>query len=141
MSQVAKNYPTRMQKEAVNHLVAHGGSLGAAMRAVGYSPETARSPQKLTESKGFKELCEEAGLTDELLLNALVNDINAKPANRVQELTLAAKLRGRLSEQSNGGTTNNIIVFGDGQSELIARRLLARRESSEKESGGLLNSN
>lgn len=117
------------------------GTIAQAMREAKYDETTIKNPKNLTESKGFKELCEEAGLTDELLLTALVDDIREKPKDRVAELRLAAQLRGRLSEQTNAGTTNNIIVFGDGQSELIARRLLARRESSEEASGGLLDSN
>lgn len=134
IGQVQKNYPTSRQKKAVDHLVEHGGSISSAMRAVGYSPETAKTPKKLTESKGFLELCEEAGLTDQFLLDALVSDIKEKPKNRVQELTLASRIKGLLKERDNGGTTNNIIVFGNEQSELVARRLLARSQPSEEES-------
>lgn len=43
------------QKKAVNELVANGGSIASAMRKAGYSPRTARTPKKMTETKSYKE--------------------------------------------------------------------------------------
>ncbi len=85
---------TMRQKMAVEALVANGGNVTAAMRKAGYTEATANTPQKLTESKGFEELCQEAGLTDDFILKALHDDIKQKPRRRSTELSLAADIRG-----------------------------------------------
>lgn len=47
-------------KKTVKYLVENGGaSISEAMRQGGYSPATAKTPQKLTESKGFQSLVDE----------------------------------------------------------------------------------
>jgi hypothetical protein len=69
------------------------------MREVGYSSNTAKTPQKLTNSVGFIELCEEKGLTDSLLIDALVEDIKTKKGNRKSELELGFKIKGRLVQK------------------------------------------
>lgn len=50
---------TERQKNAFDKVVENGGNVSSAMREVGYSEETAKTPQKLTESKGWIELMEE----------------------------------------------------------------------------------
>ncbi len=47
---------TLKQKLVLKKMVEFGGNMGKAMLAVGYSPAMAKNPQKLTESKGWKEL-------------------------------------------------------------------------------------
>lgn len=105
------------QRRAVDNLVENGGIISRAMQDAGYSPKTAKTPQKLTESKGFKEIMEEYGLTDELIIGSLVDDIKSKKRNRVAELTLAAKIKGLSVERhditSNGKTIGATIVFED----------------------------
>ena len=97
---------TVKQKLALDRIVENGGNVSKAMREVGYSANTAVTPQKLTESIGFKELCEEAGLTDKFLTDALVADIKAKEGNRKAELELGFKIRGRMNtEDEPKGTT------------------------------------
>lgn len=85
---------TLKQKLAVDKLVETRGSVSAAMRAAGYSEMTAKNPSKLTESNGFKELCESYGLTENLILQSLVEDIENKPQRRVGELSLGAEILG-----------------------------------------------
>lgn len=120
-------------------------SISAVMREVGYSEETASIPGKLTNSKGFQELLNDAGLTDEFLNDALYSDIKTKKGNRKAELELAYKLRGRLKEAgAPPGNTFNVIVT-DEQLSRIAGRLNGRGASdggtpSESESGGLRDS-
>jgi hypothetical protein len=58
---------TLKQKKAVKKLVENGGNVSKAMRDAGFSPETAKTPKKLTESKGFKDLMDEMGLDDATL--------------------------------------------------------------------------
>lgn len=43
------------REKAIKHLVENGGSIGNAMRKAGYSPKTAKTPKKLTNTKAFKE--------------------------------------------------------------------------------------
>ena len=92
---------TKRQKNALNKIVENGGNVSKAMRDAGYSKETAKSPSKLLDSKGFMQLMDELGLTDDLIVSALVEDISAKKGNRVAELGLAVKMRGRIIEKAD----------------------------------------
>lgn len=49
---------TKKQEKALAILVEAGGDMpvGKAMRQAGYSPATAKTPQKLTESEAYKKL-------------------------------------------------------------------------------------
>ena len=49
---------TEKQIAVAKNLVENGGSVSATMRKVGYSPNTAKTPSKLTESKAWPELME-----------------------------------------------------------------------------------
>lgn len=111
---------TRMQQLALEKMVENGGNVSRAMLDVGYAPNTAKTPQKLTESVGFIELCEEKGLTNDLLVNALVEDIKEKKGNRRAELELGFKIRGYLGPKINASHTVAVekisgmrIVFDD----------------------------
>lgn len=50
---------TTRQKMAAKEVVGNGGNVTKAMLKAGYSKNTANTPQKLTESKGWEELMEE----------------------------------------------------------------------------------
>lgn len=103
--------PTVKQKKAIEKTVINGGNISKGMVEAGYSPATANNPKNLTESKGFMELCEKVGLTNEMIAQALADDIKAKPKNRVPELSLAAKLKGlERSPIIPGMSTVNIIL-------------------------------
>lgn len=108
--------PTVKQQQAFEKVVENGGNVSRAMIDVNYSPNTAKTPQKLTESKGWKELCDEHGLTEDFLVNALVDDIREKPKNRKAELELGFKVIGKLSEKQEGNKTLILIVSGESAS-------------------------
>lgn len=91
--------PTLRQEKAFKEMVENGGKKGEAMVRVGYSVNTAKTPTKVTNSKGFQELCEAYGLTEELLVSSLVSDIKTKKKNRKAELELGFKIKGRLTER------------------------------------------
>ena len=57
---------TIKQKTAVKIAVENGGNISKAMREAKYSPETAKNPSKLTESKGWQELMKQH-LPDKLI--------------------------------------------------------------------------
>jgi hypothetical protein len=58
--------PTLRQKRAFNAMVENGGNKGKALIDSGYSPATAKTPKKVTETKGWKIL-EQDYLGDQLL--------------------------------------------------------------------------
>lgn len=104
---------TIKQEKALERMVENGGNVSKAMRDVGYSENTAKTPQKLTKSLGFTELCEEKGLTDGLLINALVEDIKNKKGNRRAELELGFKIRGRLVQKLNLSENKPLSIMFD----------------------------
>ena len=85
---------TQKQKAAIQKMAENGGNVSKAMREVGYTDITAKTPKKLTESKGFKALCDKYGLTDSLIVESLVQDIKLKPQKRSPELALGADILG-----------------------------------------------
>lgn len=105
---------TFKQREAAKILSENVGKpLGQIMREVGYSEITSLTPQRLTDSVGFKEACEQFGLTNELILSALTEDIKNKKGNRKGELELGAKIKGMLVERSENKNTNLNISLSD----------------------------
>lgn len=68
--------------------------VGQLLETVGYSKNSAEMPTRVTESKGVKKALAELGLTEELVTNALVEDIEKKPQKRLGELNLAAEILG-----------------------------------------------
>jgi len=102
--------PTSKQRKAVEKIVENrGNSISGAMREAGYEFKTAKNPKNLTESKGYKEVLEEYGLTEGLIVTSLVEDIKKKPQNRTSELQLASKLKGMLIEKTDHTTNGKEI--------------------------------
>lgn len=87
---------TIRQKKAAKLIATNPGKpLKEIMIEAGYSENSAHNPrQALLSKKGFLQICDDYGLTDELILTSLVEDIKGKPGRRVQELTLGADIRG-----------------------------------------------
>lgn len=111
-----KSYQTKpsiKQKKAILNMVENGGNVSKAMIQAGYSENTAKTPQKLTGSKGFIALANQLGLTDGMIAQALAEDIKSKPGNRVAELALASKLKGLQVDRSESVTVSDIrVIFG-----------------------------
>lgn len=104
---------TKKQKKAVDNLVENGGNVSKAMKDAGYSEATAKTPQKLTKSDGYKELMD-AYLPDDMLLRALADDIEKKEANRKPELELAFKIKGKMVDKhdhTSGGEALKTIII------------------------------
>ena len=123
---------TIRQKRAFEKIVENGGIVSKGMRDAKYSPETAKTPSKLTDSKGFKELCKEYGLTDQLLLTALVEDIKGKKKNRKPELELGFKIKGRLTEHFDVMTGGKKFNLTTEQVKTIAKRTIDDDKSESK---------
>ena len=121
---------TLKQKKALAKIIENRGNVSKAMREVGYRPATAVNPKNLTDSDGFQELCNDYGLTNDLLIKSLVSDIKKKPKNRKPELELGFKVKGHLKDNEKPGDTYNTIVFTGEQAARIARRILTHRPAS-----------
>lgn len=105
--------PTLKQQAAFDKVIENRGNVSRAMLEVGYDPTTAKNPKNLTTSKGWKQLCDEHGLTEDFLVDALVEDIEKKPQNRKAELELGFKVLGRLTERPEGNKTLILMVSGE----------------------------
>lgn len=110
---MARKAPSIKQIRTAALLQTNGGKIGKAMRDAGYSPATAKNPKVLLARPSWQELME-TYLPDDSLLRALADDIEAKPGNRVAELSLAAKMKGKLTEKvdhtTNGEAIQPILV-------------------------------
>jgi len=122
---------TEKQKLAVAKMVENGGIASRAMIEAGYSPATAKNPEKLTSSDGFKELME-AYLPDDMLLRALSEDIEEKKANRKAELELAFKLKGKMIDRQDHTSKGESIVFAI--AEVIAQKNNVIEPETERDS-------
>jgi hypothetical protein len=90
--------PTLKQKLVASKLLENGGNIGKAMVSVGYSPRTAKTPQKLTKSKGWNELMETL-FPDDVLINTHMQLLNISDANvAIRALDMAYKLKGKYRE-------------------------------------------
>ena len=103
--------PTIKQKQVVKRIMENNGNVSKSMREVGYSKNYSKNPQTLVNSKGFIEVCNEAGLTEEFIIKCLIDDIKNKPSYRATELGLAAKMRGLLSDKIDI-TSNGKVIKG-----------------------------
>lgn len=111
--------PTLKQQTAIEKAVENGGNISRAMLDSGYSPATAKTPQKLTESKAWQELMEEHLPDDKILIkheealeankwNDFTGEREPDHQVRLKAVDLAYKLKGKI-----GGTQVNILNQGD----------------------------
>jgi hypothetical protein len=123
---------TLKQKLALQKATENHGNISRAMLEVGYSPNTAKKPQNLTQSKGFKELVKKH-FPDSLLakrhrelLNkkekivvgvgkgfSEIEDTGQPHTDVVKALDLAYKLKGLYAEEQVGNKTLIINVSGE----------------------------
>jgi hypothetical protein len=122
--------PTLLQKKA-SKLVENGGSLGEVMKQAGYSPNTAKTPTKLTNSKGWIELMDKYLPDDEMLavhqraLHATkIHGSLTEPDREVEDIPtqlkaieLGYKVKRKLSEVNVNQQFNFGKVLGDERKE------------------------
>ena len=117
--------PTIKQKLAMQKIVENGGkSVSAAMREVGYSPATAENPDKLTESKGWKELLDHY-LPDDKLLKTHDEALKAQKWNdftgerepdhtvRLKAVDMGYKVKGRLADTTIKADVKVLVLAGE----------------------------
>ena len=120
--------PTPKQRIAARKIIENLYSnapkdLGEILENIGYSKSIASNPQMVTESIGFKKALNDLGLTDELITTALVDDIKAKPKNRIQELKLGAEILKMVKKEEEPpkltqNTTYNFIFSKEIQEQI-----------------------
>lgn len=87
---------TYKQKIVASKLAENGGNIGRAMIAAGYSKATAKTPQKLTRSKGWQQLVDKF-LPDAKLLKVHSELLENKDWRaRDAGLDKAYRLKGKL---------------------------------------------
>lgn len=122
---------TAKQKRALDAALENGGKISTAMRAVGYSAKTAKTPKKLTESKGWLELVEQflpdnhLGKKHREFLDGprivrtfkkgeLEIEVEETDPSAVKALDMAYKLKRKYGE--DGGGNKVLIINVSGQS-------------------------
>lgn len=114
---------TVKQKKAAKIMAENGGNVSRAMIEAGYSPMTAKTPQKLTEALGFKQLLQDFGpdikkafkTTNDLMEANNENDYpNWNARAKGVELTFKAHGIGDDAQVRIGDNiTVNIQTYGD----------------------------
>lgn len=113
--------PTLKQKKVAKALLKNASADNALNRTemlqkVGYSTSMAKARGKdIIESQGVKDALAELGLTEELIVGSLIEDIKLKPQDRLGELRLGAQIRG-MTEEKQGNKTVIIMISGQAES-------------------------
>lgn len=86
--------PTLKQKKAFEKVLENTAKpISQAMLEAGYTPDTAKNPHQLTESKGFKELLEQNGLDDLSLARRHKELLDNEPNIAIKALDMAYKVK------------------------------------------------
>ena len=109
---------TIKQEKALEKMVENGGNVSQAMRDVGYSENTAKTPQKLTESKGWKELINQK-IKDSKLVDVLNEGLKALKGDepdyaiRHKYLVTGLDLKGYLKQGNQTAIQINLDKFNE----------------------------
>lgn len=128
--------PKPNAKKAFDILAEKGGSIGSALLEAGFSEITAKTPTKVTETKGWKQLVDER-LSDELLskrhqellnkrethvINAEnVLDLGPDTQAVTKGLDMAYKLKGNYAPEKSVSVV--IDVEADSEVKALAKKL------------------
>lgn len=106
--------PTSLQRKAIINLVDSGGNVSEAMVKAGYSPNTAKTPQKLTESEGYKNAAKPFIQKLQAEIDAALELAGEKrdDANYSDLVTGVDKLE-KLKQLLGGGVTERIGISLD----------------------------
>lgn len=104
-----------MQRKAAEAVVENLASTnplptGQVLENVGYG-KIIQDPRRITESMGFKQAIRDLGLTEELITTSLVEDINLKPQERIQELKLGAEILGMKEDEEKPKENTKVYNF------------------------------
>lgn len=106
--------PSMRMRKAAEHLMENPGSVGAALRAAGYSEATVKNPHEVTRSKSWQELMDEF-LPESLLAqkhNELLHSDNSQAVSK--GLEMGYKLRGTFAPEKKqiSGTLSLVSALG-----------------------------
>lgn len=93
--------PTMRHKRVASIIADNDGSIkdmAQVLTRAGYSQTAIDNPQRVLQTKGFRQIADEVGLTKDFILKALQEDIAGKPLQRTGELALASKIHGMLDK-------------------------------------------
>lgn len=106
--------------------IGKGKSLSFILKSAGYAPAVVKNPQLVTESKGFKQVLEEAGVTDHNIAKLVNAGMNANRVDTIKGksvesdvadyavrhkfLESAVKIKGYTPEPAKGGNTFNTQI-------------------------------
>lgn len=114
-----------LQERAITELVANGGTVAAAMRKAGYSPNTARTPKKLTQSKTYKKKIQPFIKQLEIERQRAIDMLKKRISKaRYRDLNDAIEKLTKTHQLLTGGSTENIAVkpiYGGRSVETIPR--------------------
>lgn len=85
--------------------------LDKVLGSVGYGTGLQHNPNRVIESAGFKQAIRDLGLTEELITTSLVEDINLKPQERIQELKLGAEILGMKEDEEKPKENTKVYNF------------------------------
>jgi hypothetical protein len=116
---------TIRQRKVIKELVEYGGTMSSAMRKAGYSDAMIKNPQKVTKSKGFKEILEIMGINDNALAKTLKEGLEAVKivklrntytaipdfSTRHKFLETTLELKGYIGRNSKPNLDNVNVVF------------------------------
>jgi len=113
--------PTARQKKAAQKILENTRSdkpkpVGELLVEAGYAPSTATVPSDITQSKGFIQVLEEAGVTDIKLAKVAKEGLSATKggepdyAVRHKYLETGVKLKGHMNAESGSGDTYNTFI-------------------------------
>jgi len=111
-----------LQKRAIAELVANGGTVAHAMRTAGYSPNTARTPKKLTTTKAFQKAVKPLLTKLDEQINKIADELAVKDLTTVQHESLARSMDILIKNKQllSGGATER--VFNIEVSEAIVKK-------------------
>lgn len=105
------------QQMVAENLLDNAGNVSKTMLKVGYSPKSAKDPQRLTKSKSWPELLEKYFPDDKLLdkHNEILDSEDSLP--RLRALDMAYKLKNKYPatavDVSGTVAVVNVVKFGD----------------------------
>lgn len=113
---------TIKQKKAFDKVLENGGNVSRAMMDTGYTVATAKTPKKLTTSKGWQELMDEH-LPDKLLATKHLELLNSEREEiATKSLDMAYKLKGSYAAEKTTSLNVNVEADITDKSELNAIR-------------------
>lgn len=111
--------------------------LGEILIQSGYSVEVSKKPKLVTKSKGFQELLEEAGVTDDKLSKILDDGLNAMTYVKTERVEGIGK--NRIKTEEIKGVPNDMIRHKYLETALKLKGHTAAPEQDDRKAGDTYN--